>query len=143
MKTVQQILEAKGGKVWTIHPDQYVFEALELMAEKDIGALVVVNGAKLVGILSERDYARKVILRGVSSRETLVRDIMSTKVVFVGPELTVEECLAVMTEKRCRHLPVLEEGKVTGLVSIGDAVKATIAEKEFMIGQLENYIMGG
>jgi len=143
MQTVKQILEGKGSTVWTIHPDQYVFEALQLMAEKEVGALVVVNAGRLVGILSERDYARKIILRGVSSRETTVRDIMSNRVVFVTPEQTVEQCLALMTEKRCRHLPVLDEGKVVGLVSIGDAVKATIAEKEFMIGQLENYIMGG
>lgn len=143
MQTVRQILEEKGGTVWTIHPDQYVFEALELMAKKEIGALVVVNAGQLVGILSERDYARKVILRGASSRETTVRDIMSTKIVFVRPEQTVEECLAVMTEKRCRHLPVLEDGRVVGLVSIGDAVKAILAEREFMIGQLENYILRG
>lgn len=143
MKTVKQLLEAKGRDVWTIGPDQSVFEALKLMAEKEVGALVVVNSGKVAGIMSERDYARKVILKGASSRETPVREIMSTKVVYVRPDQRAEECLALMTDKRCRHLPVLDGGKLVGLISIGDAVKAIIAEKEFMIGQLENYIMGG
>jgi CBS domain-containing protein len=143
MKTVKQLLQKKGGEVWTIGPDQTVLEALRLMAEKEVGALVVVNSGKVVGIISERDYARKVILRGVSSKDTPVRDIMSGKVFFVRPSQTAEECLALMTEKRCRHLPVMEDQKLSGLISIGDAVKAVIAEKEFMIGQLENYIKGG
>lgn len=143
MKTVRQLLEGKRNSVWTIHPDQYVFEALQIMADKDIGALVVVNGGKVVGIMSERDYARKIILKGFSSRETSVREIMSPKVVYVRPDQTAEECLALMTDKRCRHLPVIENDKLVGLISIGDAVKAVIAEREFMIGQLENYIMGG
>lgn len=143
MKTVRQLLEGKRNSVWTIHPDQYVFEALQIMADKDVGALVVVNGGKVVGIMSERDYARKIILKGFSSRETSVREIMSPKVVYVRPDQTAEECLALMTDKRCRHLPVIENDKLVGLISIGDAVKAVIAEREFMIGQLENYIMGG
>jgi CBS domain-containing protein len=143
MKTVKQLLQNKGGEVWTIGPDQTVLEALRLMAEKEVGALVVVNSSKVVGIISERDYARKVVLRGVSSKDTPVRDIMSGKVFFVRPNQTAEECLALMTEKRCRHLPVMEDNKLSGLISIGDAVKAVIAEKEFMIGQLENYIKGG
>jgi len=113
------------------------------MAEQDIGALVVIEEGQIVGIMSERDYARKVILKGASSRETPVSEIMSKKVVFVRPEQTIEECMALMTQKRCRHLPVMNGDEMVGLVSIGDAVKAIIAEKEFMISQLENYIMAG
>ncbi len=143
MKRVRQLLEEKGGVVWTIRPDQTVFEALQMMAEKGIGALVVMSDRNVVGILSERDYARKVALKGVSSKETPVRDIMSTKVVYVRPDQEVEECLALMTDKHCRHLPVLDDDQLVGIVSIGDAVKAIIAAKEFMIGQLENYIKGG
>lgn len=143
MQTVKKILERKGRKVWTIRPDQTVFEALELMADKNLGSLVVVNGDNVVGIVTERDYARKVVLRGGASRDTPVRDIMSSKVAYVGPEMSAEDCLAVMTEERCRHLPVLEDGKLIGLISIGDAVKSIMFEKEFMLGQLENYILGG
>jgi CBS domain-containing protein len=143
MKTVKQILKEKGSEVWTIGPDQTVLEALRLMAEKEVGALVVINSGGVVGIISERDYARKVILRGVYSKDTPVRDIMSGKVFFVRPDQTAEECLALMTEMRCRHLPVMEDNELKGLVSIGDAVKAVISEKEFLIGQLENYIKGG
>jgi len=143
MKTVRQLIEEKGHEVWTVSPDQTVFSALEKMAEKDIGAVIVLEKELIVGIMSERDYARKVVLKGVSSRETKVSEIMSTKVVFARPEQTVEECLALMTQKRCRHLPVMVDGKLEGLLSIGDAVKAIIAEKEFRIGQLENYIMTG
>ncbi len=144
MKTVRQLIDEKGGQVYTVGPEDWVFTALEKMAEKDCGALVVVqNGGRVAGIISERDYARKVILKGVSSKEIRVRDIMSTRVVFVQPDQTAEECLALMTDKRVRHLPVLNDNKLAGMVSIGDAVKAIIAEKEFMIGQLENYIMGG
>jgi CBS domain-containing protein len=143
MKTVKQILKEKGAEVWTIGPDQTVLEALRLMAEKEVGALLVINSGGVVGIISERDYARKVILRGVYSKDTPVRDIMSGKVFFVRPDQTAEECLALMTEMRCRHLPVMEDNELKGLVSIGDAVKAVISEKEFLIGQLENYIKGG
>jgi len=143
MKTVRQLIEEKGHQVWTVSPDQTVFSALEKMAEKDIGAVMVLEKGLIVGIMSERDYARKVVLKGVSSRETKVSEIMSTKIVFARPEQTVEECLALMTQKRCRHLPVMVDGKLEGLLSIGDAVKAIIAEKEFRIGQLENYIMTG
>lgn len=143
MGRVGNLLERKGRAVWTIGPEQSVFEALQVMAQHDIGALVVVEGGQVVGMLSERDYARKVILKGVTSRETPVREIMSRKVVYVGPEQTVEECMALMTEKRCRHLPVLNNGTLVGMVSIGDAVKAIIADREFLIGQLENYIMTG
>jgi CBS domain-containing protein len=143
MKTVQQLINGKGREVWSVSPDQSVFSALEMMAEKDVGALLVMDGGQVVGIMSERDYARKVILRGVTSRETKVSEIMSSKVVFVRPQQTIEDCLALMTQKRCRHLPVMNGKQLLGLVSIGDAVKAIIAEKEFMIGQLENYIMAG
>ena len=143
MKTVGQLIEGKGQKVWTASPEQSVFSALEKMAAKDIGALVVVEKEQVIGIMSERDYARKVILRGVSSRETSVAEIMSKKVFFARPEQTIEECLALMTQKRCRHLPVLDGDRLAGLVSIGDAVKEIIAEKEYLIGQLENYIMAG
>jgi CBS domain-containing protein len=143
MKTVRELLEKKGREVWTVSPTQKVFEALQMMADKEVGALVVINDDKVVGIMSERDYARKIILKGASSKETPVREIMSTKVVYVRPEQTAEECLALMTEKRCRHLPVLENERLAGIVSIGDAVKAVIADRDFMIGQLENYIRGG
>ncbi len=143
MKTVQQLINGKGREVWCVNPDQTVFSALEMMAEKDVGALLVIDGGQVIGIMSERDYARKVILRGVTSRETKVSEIMSSKVVFVRPEQTIEDCLALMTQKRCRHLPVMNGKQLMGMVSIGDAVKAIIAEKEFMIGQLENYIMAG
>ena len=141
MKTVRQLIEEKGKDVWKVSPDQTVFSALELMAEKEAGAVLVVENDRVVGIMSERDYARKVVLKGFSSRETKVSEIMSKKVVFVRPEQTVEECLALMTQKHCRHLPVMRDSQLEGLVSIGDAVKAIIAEKEFMIGQLENYIL--
>jgi CBS domain-containing protein len=143
MKTVRQLIEAKGREVATVSPDESVFSALELMAEKDIGALLVIEKEQIVGIMSERDYARKVILKGASSKETKVSEIMSRQVVFIRPEQTVEECLALMTQKHCRHLPVMSGKDLEGLVSIGDAVKAIIAEKEFRIGQLENYIMTG
>lgn len=142
MKTVKQLLKDKGREVWTIGPDQTVLEALRLMAEKNVGALVVVSADKVLGLVSERDYARKVVLRGFASKDTPVRNIMSKVVHSVHPDQTVEECMALMTEKRCRHLPVLENGRLSGLISIGDAVKAVISEKEFMIGQLENYIKG-
>jgi CBS domain-containing protein len=143
MKTVRQLIEAKGRDVWSVSPDQTVFSALELMADKDVGAVIVIESEQIVGIMSERDYARKVVLKGVSSKEAKVAEIMSRKVVFVRPEQSVEECLALMTQKHCRHLPVMSGKDLEGLVSIGDAVKAIIAEKEFMIGQLENYILAG
>jgi CBS domain-containing protein len=143
VKTVQQILRSKGSAFWFVTPDTMVYEALQLMAEKDVGALLVLNsGAQLVGIISERDYARKVILKGKSSLDTPVREIMSHPVTTVGPEQTVEECMAVMTEKRVRHLPVLVTDRVVGVVSIGDVVKASLDEKDFLIKQLENYITG-
>ncbi len=143
MISVEQILRHKGRAYWSVSPNAMVIDALKLMAEKDVGALLVLDGGQLVGIISERDYARKVILKGKSSLKTPVREIMTQAVVFVRPGQTVEECMALMTEKRVRHLPVIAEGQVVGVVSIGDAVKASIDAKDFMIKQLENYITGG
>jgi CBS domain-containing protein len=140
MKTVKQLLQGKAAGVCSIGPEAPVIDALRLMAEREIGALVVVNGEKLAGILSERDYARKVMLLGKSSRDTPVREIMTTRVICVSPQRTVEECMALMTEKRIRHLPVLEGGKLIGVLSIGDLVKEVIAEQKSTIEQLESYI---
>lgn len=142
MTTTKLYLQRKGNQVWSTHPDATVFEALRSMAEKDIGALLVMESGQVVGIFSERDYARKVILEGKSSKETLVREIMTPQVVCVTPQHTIEECMAVMTEKRIRHLPVLEAGEVVGVISIGDVVKSIISEQEFVIEQLTNYITG-
>jgi CBS domain-containing protein len=140
MKTVRQIIEAKPLAVLHVAPDATVYDALNLMAEHDVGALVVLEGDKLVGIFSERDYARKVILYGKASKETLVREIMTHKVLCVRPEQSVDECMALMTDKRVRHLPVLDHRKVIGVISIGDVVKEVISEQRFMIEQLEHYI---
>lgn len=142
MKTVRQLLQGKATGVHTIGPDDPVIEALRRMAEREIGALPVVANGKLAGILSERDYARKVILQGKSSRNTPVREIMTSRVVCVGPQRTVDECMALMTEKRIRHLPVIEHGELIGLLSIGDLVKEMISEQQFTIAQLESYIHG-
>jgi CBS domain-containing protein len=141
-KTVAHLLQTKGTAVLSVPPDSPVFAALELMADKNVGALLVVEGERLVGVLSERDYARKVILKGKSSKEIPVREIMSTHVLYVRPQHTIEECMALMTDKRVRHLPVLEEERIVGIVSIGDVVKAIITEQEFMIEQLQSYITG-
>ena len=143
MKTVSDILKTKGREVWTITPETIVFDALKTMADKNVGALVVMDGAKVTGILSERDYARKVILHGRSSRELETREIMSTKVYFVSPEQDIEDCMALFTNKRVRHLPVLQTDELIGIISIGDVVKAVIAEQESTIKHLENYITGG
>ena len=143
MKTVSDILQTKGREVFTITPQTIVFDALKMMADKNVGALVVMDGAKVTGILSERDYARKVILHGRSSRELETREIMSTKVYFVSPEHNIDDCMALFTNKRVRHLPVLQTDKLIGIISIGDAVKAVIAEQESTIKHLENYITGG
>jgi CBS domain-containing protein len=140
MKTVTQLLEAKGREVHAIGPDARVIDALKLMADKDVGALVVTEGAKISGIISERDYARKVILQGKSSHDIAVREIMTARVVTVQPRHTVEECMALMTEKRIRHLPVTEGERLIGVLSIGDLVKEVIAEQEATIRQLESYI---
>jgi CBS domain-containing protein len=143
MKTVGDILETKGREVWTISPEMIVFDALKIMADKNVGALVVLDGAEVAGILSERDYARKVILHGKSSRELTAREIMSTNVYFVSQKENIEDCMALFTNKRVRHLPVLQEGELIGIISIGDVVKAVIAEQEYTIKHLENYITGG
>lgn len=141
MKTVKDILGNKGQEVLKVDQVETVYAALAKMAEKDVGALLVVNAqGAVVGMLSERDYARKVILKGASSLETKVQEIMSTKVCYVEPGQSVDECMALVTEKRCRHLPVMEGGELVGMVSIGDLVKASISEKEFLINQLTNYI---
>lgn len=143
MMTVRELLERKGGVVWTIAPSASVLEAIKIMAEKAVGALVVLDGSNLMGIISERDYARKVILQGRSSKETSCREIMTGKVFYVTPERTLDECMALMTEKRIRHLPVIENGSLVGIVSIGDCIKAIVSKQEFIIAQLENYIRGG
>ena len=140
MKTVQQILEGKTHKILSVSPDSSVYDALQLMADKDVGALVVLNKDQLVGIFSERDYARKVILQGKASKETLVREVMTGKVVCVNPLQTMDQCMALMTDKRVRHLPVIEHNKVVGVISIGDVVKEVIADQQFQIHQLEQYI---
>lgn len=142
MKIVKQLLDAKGHHVWTIGPDASVYEAIKMMAEKEVGALVVTDAGRPVGIISERDYARKVILQGRSSQATAVKDIMTTAVICAHLDQTVEECMAVMTERRIRHLPVVERDEVVGMISIGDLVKAIIAEQQFVIKQLEHYITG-
>jgi len=143
MTLVKQLLAAKGGTVWKISPEASVYEALEMMAEKNVGSLVVLDGEKLSGILSERDYARKVILQNKASTKIPVREIMSTTVYCVAPDSTIEQCMALMTEKRIRHLPVLKGDELVGIVSIGDVVKAIMSTQEFLIEQLENYIVSG
>lgn len=142
MTTVKQILEEKGHQVWTIGPDETVYKALMVLADKDVGALVVVENDRVVGIISERDYARKVALKGKTSLDTPVRDIMTTQVYFVNPDCTAEECMALMTEKRIRHLPVMENDKLVGVISIGDVVKSIISSQKITIEHLQNYIMG-
>ena len=140
MKTVQQLLESKRYSVVSVSPADTVLEALKVMAEKEIGAVIVIENEHLVGIFSERDYARKVVLQGKSSKDTPVREIMTEKVVCVRQEQTIENCMGLMTDKRIRHLPVLEHKKVIGVISIGDVVKEMLYEKEFVIKQLESYI---
>jgi CBS domain-containing protein len=141
--TVRQILKAKGSDIWAIGPQATVFDALVLMAEKDIGAVVVVEAEKLVGIFSERDYARKVVLKGRTSKATKVGELMTPGVFYVHLDQTVEECMALMTNKHIRHLPVMDNDKLVGMITIGDAVKAVIADQAVMIQSLENYIRGG
>ncbi len=141
MKTIKDILKEKGSDVFTIDQNETVFSALTKMAEKNLGALVVTDDkGAVVGLLSERDYARKVILKGVFSKKTRVQAIMERQVYYVQPDNSVEESMSLMTDKRTRHLPVMDDGQLLGLVSIGDLVKATIDEKEFLIDQLTHYI---
>jgi CBS domain-containing protein len=142
MKLVKHLLVAKGNEVWSVSSDDSVLNAIKLMAEKKIGALLVINGEQLAGIISERDYARKIILQGKSSEKTPVEEIMSKDVICTEPLQTVNDCMEIMTEKHVRHLPVLENGKVVGMISIGDLVKAIIAEQQFEIEQLAKYISG-
>lgn len=140
MASVKQILQGKGHEVWSIGPDASVYDAIEMMAAKEVGALVVMEGESLVGVLSERDYARKVVLEGRSSKGTKIRDIMTTRVAYARPEQSVQDCMAMMTEKRVRHLPVMDGEKVLGMISIGDLVKSIIEEQQHVIEQLEQYI---
>ena len=142
MTTVQYLLDEKGHDVWSIRPDDSVFDAIQMMAEKDVGALVVIQNGKPVGIFTERDYARDVILKGKSSPRTRVREIMATPIIYARPEQTVEECMAVMTETRVRHLPVMQGERLVGMISMGDLVKSIIADQKFTIEQLVHYISG-
>ena len=142
MATVKQLLDRKGHEVLSIASDATVYDAIKKMADHDVGSLVVLDGEKLVGIITERHYARNVFLKGRSSPKTIVKEIMSTRVICARPEQTVEECMAVMTDKAVRHLPVLENKRVIGLVSIGDLVKSIIGDQKFTIEQLVHYISG-
>lgn len=143
MVTLRQLLQSKGGGIWSVTSASTVFDALRTMAEKNVGALLVIDEGKLVGIVSERDYARKIALKGKSSKDTLVKEIMTEKVVYIRPEESIEECMALMTEKHFRHLPVIDNGTLIGVISIGDVVRTVISEQKFIIAQLENYISGG
>ena len=142
MTTIRQLLKTKGNDIWTVAPESTVFDALKLMAEKNVGALLVTENDALVGIVSERDYARKGILKGLASEDTRVSEIMVTRVVFAKPEESIEQCMALMSSKHIRHLPVMEDGKLVGIVSIGDLVLSIISDQKFMIDQLEKYITG-
>ena len=142
MTIVRHILDKKGQFVWTIRPDDTVFAAIEEMARKDVGAFVVVDNGDPIGIFTERHYARNVFLKGRSSPTTVVKDVMRTGFLYVTPDRTVEECMAIMTVERVRHLPVMDDGNLVGLISIGDLVKSIIEDREFVIDQLTNYITG-
>ncbi len=142
MTIVRSILVSKGKEIWSIAPDKFVFDALKVMAEKNVGALLVIDGNNLVGIFSERDYARKVALKGESSHNIVVRDVMTSEVFSVHPEQSIEECMTLMTNNHIRHLPVIEKNSLVGLISIGDVVKAIISQHEDTIKHLENYITG-
>lgn len=142
MKTIKQLLSEKGANIYSISPDATVYQALQLLAEKDIGALLVIEDESVVGIISERDYARKVILSGKSSKDTYVKDIMTPDVICINLAQSVEECMAIMTQKHIRHLPVLEGSRLMGVISIGDVVKSIITEQGFLIDHLVSYITG-
>ncbi len=141
MNTVRHILQIKGNYIWSIGPEETVYEALRMMANKDVGALIVMEGEKMVGILSERDYARKIILHGKSSKETLVREIMTPLVYSVHPDQTIEECMEIMTNRRVRHLPVLEGDQLVGVISIGDVVNNIIRRQRQVISNMENRLL--
>lgn len=140
MKKVKDLLANKGSTIWSVTPDVSVFEAVKLMAEKHIGVLMVVEKGELCGVVSERDYARRVVLLDRGSKTTLVREIMTERVVFVEPEQTIQDCMALMTEKSFRHLPVMDDGKLIGVLSMTDLVRALVADQQYVISQLENYI---
>ncbi len=142
MKTVRQLLQGKGYEVASIEPDKSVYDAMQLMAARNIGALLVLETGKLIGIITERDYSRKVHILDKSVRDVLVKDIMTSQVAYVSPDYTAEDCMALVTEMRVRHLPVLENDQVIGIISIGDLVKDAISDREFVIHQLERYIYG-
>ena len=142
MIKVSELLKNKGHDVWSIGPDASVYDAIKLMADKEVGALIVIEDSKLVGVISERDYARKVILKGQSSKDMQIKEIMTTRVIYTKPEQTVEECMALMTEKHIRHLPIIEGEQLVRIISIGDLVKSIIAEQRFIIEQLGKYISG-
>ena len=143
MATVRQLLRTKGNEIWSVAPQATVYEALQIMSEKDVGALLVLDEGNLVGIFSERDYARKLILKGRFSKDTTVTELMTHEVLYVEPQSTIEDCMALMTAKRIRHLPVLEKERLIGIVTIGDVVKQIISDQEFTIRQLGTYITGG
>jgi CBS domain-containing protein len=141
MSTVRNLLEKKGNIVYSVSPDNTVYDALEELEEKNLGGLVVVENGKLIGVFTERDYARKVILKGRSSKETLVKDIMSNRPIFVNPDNTIDECMQLMDNKLIRHLPVMENEKLIGVISIGDIIRHIMSEKDFIIKNLEHYIV--
>jgi CBS domain-containing protein len=143
MATVEKLLQVKGNKTWTITPQATVYAAVQLMSDKNVGALMVMEARKPVGIFTERDYARKLILKGKSSKTTTVRELMTVEVLYVEPRNSIEDCMQLMTNKRVRHLPVLTEGELIGIVTIGDVVKQLISDQESTIAQLEKYIQGG
>ena len=143
IKSVAQILQIKGRDIHCISPEASLYQALQLMADKGVGALVVMTEGQVVGIYTERDHVRKVDLNGLCTQKAFVRQVMSTEICYVTPQTTVDEGMALMTENRCRHLPVMENGQLVGLVSIGDLVKASLDEKEFVIEQLKRYIQDG
>ena len=140
MKIIKELLEEKGRNVWSIGPDANVYDALKLMAENEIGSLIVLEDNRTIGIITERDYARSVVLRGRASKDTPVREIMTSRPICATPDQTVEECMALITERRVRHLPVIDGDELIGLISIGDLVKSIISEQKFIIEQLEHYI---
>jgi CBS domain-containing protein len=140
MCTVRHLLHLKGAQVWMVTPSSLVFDALKLMADHDLGAVMVMDGDEIVGIMTERDYARKVILNSKTSRETLVSEIMTPALLYVRPEQSIEDCMALMDSRRVRHLPVIEDGQLIGIVSMRDVVKRIVDERDFLIDQLEHYI---
>ena len=143
MITIKELLRKKSSDIWSISPQASVYQALELMAQKDVGALLVIENDKLVGIFSERDYARKVILKGKASKETAVSELMTKSVYYVTPDNTLEEAMALMTSKHIRHLPIMNQGKLVSIVTLGDVVKRIISEQKLTIDELENYLTGG